>query len=366
MGQKVNALSFRSSEKLNYLPKSLWYINLNNFKYSLFLHDDFLIKDFLFKFFHTKKIYIHDIIIKRYANYIYINILLYKFNEIKNKKKFNKSKSKIKKKTNKKYYLKSKNSILKKNTKRKIVFNKNNFKRKFSTTKKIKKKFRILPTKKKKQIKFFLYQHYLKILLLKFLKINYHTKLILNLNPLIKVYKKQNFLKKKLLKKKYNITKLHVEKKQIKKNKIRIPFALQKLNDILLKRTIKYKRNFIFTETINLMTIIFIFRSSNILSQFIILNLKTNNKKKQYQFLIYLNNILRICFDYFKISNYIDGLKIQLSGKVYTGKRARIRTFIFGKTPLQTIKTNVEYTFNDFITKDGKFGLKVWLFYKKS
>ena len=98
------------------------------------------------------------------------------------------------------------------------------------------------------------------------------------------------------------------------------------------------------------------------LKQYIIYNLTKNQKIKQYAFLIFIKVILREYFLLFK--SQIFGLKIQIKGRINGAQRSKIRTIMFGNTPLQTYNIKINYTFSKFITKDGAFGLKIWFFHK--
>lgn len=164
------------------------------------------------------------------------------------------------------------------------------------------------------------------------LKLNFHTKLTLNIKNL------QN-------KKKFRL-----------KNKIlrQIKFKLY-----------RYKNIKNLDSILELMLIIFTFKSSEILLKYITNKLKKSIKKKQFRDIFFLKNILREFFNYYNNNlKLIDGLKIQIKGRLNGSKRSKISILQFGNTPLQTLNVSVNYSFDNFVNKDGLFGAKV-LFFKK-
>jgi hypothetical protein len=76
MGQKINPISFRSTENLK-LQNNKWFLVFNKQNYNLVLHQDFTIENFLYTFFKNKKIDINNLVISRYGNFISINIFLF-------------------------------------------------------------------------------------------------------------------------------------------------------------------------------------------------------------------------------------------------------------------------------------------------
>ena len=55
----------------------------------------------------------------------------------------------------------------------------------------------------------------------------------------------------------------------------------------------------------------------------------------------------------------IEGLWIQISGKVNGRPRKRKRVFRYGPMSLQGIAKNIDYSFSVAVTKFGAFGIKV-------
>jgi len=54
MGQKVNAISFRSTENIQ-LQENKWFLTLNDINYNIALHQDFEIENIIKNFFIKKK-----------------------------------------------------------------------------------------------------------------------------------------------------------------------------------------------------------------------------------------------------------------------------------------------------------------------
>ena len=59
------------------------------------------------------------------------------------------------------------------------------------------------------------------------------------------------------------------------------------------------------------------------------------------------------------------GLKILISGRFNGRPRSRKRYIVIGKIPLQTISANINYLESTSFTKNGTFGLKLWVFENK-
>ena len=129
----------------------------------------------------------------------------------------------------------------------------------------------------------------------------------------------------------------------------------------LINALFKYKNYKDFNKILKLMTVVFTFKSSEILLKFLLTTLKTVQKKKQFQFLQFIKIILNTYFIYYNLT--ILGLKIQLKGRINSSKRSKKKIIKFGKTPIQTLNINVNYSFNNFVNKDGIFGVRVWFFY---
>ena len=57
----------------------------------------------------------------------------------------------------------------------------------------------------------------------------------------------------------------------------------------------------------------------------------------------------------------VDGIKIHASGRINGAEIARVEQSREGKTPLHTLRANIDYGFAEANTTAGKIGLKVWI-----
>ena len=137
-----------------------------------------------------------------------------------------------------------------------------------------------------------------------------------------------------------------------------------KIIRLIAYKLYRFKNYNEFNEVLNLMLIIFTFKSSELLVNYLIKSLKLCLKKKQFTFITFLNHVLKQYFIFYnKTIQKISGLKIQIKGKINSSQRKKVKILCFGKTPLQTINIKVNHSFENFVNKDGMFGVKVWFFY---
>lgn len=61
-----------------------------------------------------------------------------------------------------------------------------------------------------------------------------------------------------------------------------------------------------------------------------------------------------------------EGIKIQCSGRLGNAELARTEQYKEGRTPLHTLKANIDYGFTEANTTAGKIGIKVWICHKES
>ena len=178
-------------------------------------------------------------------------------------------------------------------------------------------------TNQNENIKTFL--NYLSISLNIFLKNNYNSSIKL----------KTNNLNKKLVKQNNN---------RIFKN--------------LIKKLRRFSRNTIFKDLINILLITVTQRnSSRLLSEFIAIQMKKN--KKHNFFLSFLKKVLTE----FLIVNFsiIKGIKIVINGRFNGAPRSRKRIIQLGSVPLQSFNSKISYSQSISFTKNGTFGVNVWV-----
>jgi ribosomal protein S3 len=60
------------------------------------------------------------------------------------------------------------------------------------------------------------------------------------------------------------------------------------------------------------------------------------------------------------------GYKLQVKGRLNRSKRKRKFTYQEGQIPLSTLNKNIQYTFDEFITKSGICSIKMWFYLKKT
>lgn len=56
-----------------------------------------------------------------------------------------------------------------------------------------------------------------------------------------------------------------------------------------------------------------------------------------------------------------EGIKIQLSGRLNNAEMARSELYKEGRTPLHTLRADIDYAQREALTKVGKIGIKVWV-----
>ena len=61
-----------------------------------------------------------------------------------------------------------------------------------------------------------------------------------------------------------------------------------------------------------------------------------------------------------------EGIKIQCSGRLGAAELARTEHYKEGRTPLHTLKANIDYGFAEANTTAGKIGVKVWICHKEA
>jgi len=58
----------------------------------------------------------------------------------------------------------------------------------------------------------------------------------------------------------------------------------------------------------------------------------------------------------------VNGIKIQVSGRLNGAEMARTEWIREGRVPLQTLRADIDYATNEANTIYGVLGVKVWLF----
>jgi small subunit ribosomal protein S3 len=56
-----------------------------------------------------------------------------------------------------------------------------------------------------------------------------------------------------------------------------------------------------------------------------------------------------------------EGIKVMVSGRLGGAEMARSEVFKEGRTPLHTLRADIDYTIAEALTVYGKIGIKVWI-----
>jgi small subunit ribosomal protein S3 len=56
-----------------------------------------------------------------------------------------------------------------------------------------------------------------------------------------------------------------------------------------------------------------------------------------------------------------EGIKVQISGRLNGAEIARSEMFKEGRTPLHTLRADIDYSLAEALTKVGLLGIKVWI-----
>jgi small subunit ribosomal protein S3 len=57
-----------------------------------------------------------------------------------------------------------------------------------------------------------------------------------------------------------------------------------------------------------------------------------------------------------------EGIKVQISGRLGGAEMARTEVYKEGRTPLHTLRADIDYALGEALTKVGLIGIKVWIF----
>lgn len=121
----------------------------------------------------------------------------------------------------------------------------------------------------------------------------------------------------------------------------------------------RFTLNYRFKKIIYVLTYALTTQNFNMISKL----LKENLEKKKIQkgYLNFFNKVLILFFQSY--SNFL-GYKIQIKGRINGSKRSRKIKLQEGKIPLNTLKYNLQSTFDEFQTPAGICSLKIWFFFK--
>lgn len=320
MGQKINPTIFRLNNW------NLQCVEKNKEEHNLFNYQNIEIKKYLISFFFEKGLSIHNIKLFYSQKNLYIYITYFSTKEIFNflKKTFKFQTVKIHNIENKtKFVNKLSNYFLIKKYKPKTILKMKRLEI-LTKFKKFNSNYANFELVKKNHF----FQQILETLT-KFLGNKYTIKIIL-----------QNFNQGLIV---------NFNENQI--NKIK-----QKL--LLLKQ---YSKNFFFEEGIFIILLLIkIKNSSHMFNNYI--NKSLEGLKRQNLFLIFLKRALTYLI--FLNFSKVDGVKIAINGRFNSAPRSKTKLIIVGNIPTQTIDKIISYSETTAFTKNGTFGIKVWVNYK--
>lgn len=172
-------------------------------------------------------------------------------------------------------------------------------------------------------------------------------------------------------------TKKHAIERNIQKytNKllpnINVKVYIVNLNIAILRKNynfyqiIKYYRKRPFSKKLQkflgIFHIIFYTQSVQHFNQFIIKNLLKTQKH-----LHYLKNINEILFKFYSKYPNFKGYKIQWKGRLNGRERSKKICYQAGPIPLNTLKYNIKYDYQEVITPAGACSLKTWFLFSKT
>ena len=116
-------------------------------------------------------------------------------------------------------------------------------------------------------------------------------------------------------------------------------------------------------DFVNIAFMSFLFKNTEILTQYISYQFESLPKNKRQLALIrFIRRVLQIMY---KERTEIKGFRIKFKGRINKRKRARAITFTEGTISLQSHESRVEYSYTKAYTKSGLIGIKLWIAYDK-
>lgn len=149
--------------------------------------------------------------------------------------------------------------------------------------------------------------------------------------------------------------KIFIRRFKVKKN-ILLKKKISKIFNFVKK---KYKINYNNKQMIYNFTFAFCIKNLNII--LILIKKMLERKKIHKKITKNINNIMEIFFNIFK---NIKGYRLQFKGRLNGYRRKNKIIYQKGKIPLNTLKYNIKYNFNEFKTPSGICSIKLWIFFK--
>ena len=141
-----------------------------------------------------------------------------------------------------------------------------------------------------------------------------------------------------------------------------VSFKLPKEEQNFLKKKIlflkRYSRNKFFKESLNIVFVSTKIKNpTSLLAEFLAQQMAF--LKRHNHFLIFFKTLL-VLFINSKFSK-IKGIKIVINGRFNGAPRAKNRLILIGNISIQTIDNSIDYSQATSYTKNGTFGIKVWI-----
>ena len=71
---------------------------------------------------------------------------------------------------------------------------------------------------------------------------------------------------------------------------------------------------------------------------------------------------IRKILERYRIENELNGIKIQIAGRLNGAEIARTEWIREGRVPLQTLRADIDYSYKTAQTSYGILGIKIWIF----
>jgi len=388
MGHKSNPNILRVGLTTNWTSK---YFESKPVEQSVYGFIDFEIKKYVYKFFKKNGLVIHSVQLEFNENFLHIYVSYFLSLKavflIKRTNKAQKYKAVLRKYKRRKLRFKKRATKILKLTKLYKIYRKvNNFKtvKKFSVKKNKKRTAKVVKTKKLER-KDLLEREKIRIQNLWYRSAYFRRKDPSLLKPkrslFRRLYKKylprKNYKTLTYIKKNFFLAKFFEGITLFVGRKYNVFFTLKQLNKNIdesltenaisffrksITRLRKYHRNKFFKEGVNVLYTSIVNRNSaSFLAEYIAQEL---GKLKRHRFFLYfVKSVLSVLYRH-KSSDVI-GVRITVNGRFNGAPRARKREVSIGKAvPALTIKSDVNYAEAISYTKNGTFGVKIWIFYK--
>lgn len=133
-----------------------------------------------------------------------------------------------------------------------------------------------------------------------------------------------------------------------------------------LRRTIstlmRYRKYRFFYDLIFIFRILVYVKAANLLTQSISLQLHNIEYTKNNRAIWQLISFLRRSIAAYK-TPFLNGIRLHIKGRFNARRRTRRIKMGRGHVPLNTFKSYIDYSFSKAITKNGSYGIKVWVCY---